>query len=45
MLAAAVRERFARDSQNEIVLTDLSGRKVGETREGVGVSGEEIILD
>ena len=29
MLAQAVREKFARDGQNEIVLTDLSGRKVG----------------
>lgn len=30
MLAQAVRKKFAEDGQNEIVLTDLSGRKVGE---------------
>lgn len=34
MLAQAVRERFLKDSENEIILTDLSGRKVG---------GEEIV--
>ncbi|MBR3365733.1 dTDP-4-dehydrorhamnose reductase [Candidatus Saccharibacteria bacterium] len=34
MLAQAVRKKFAQDTNNEIILTDLSGRKVG---------GEEIV--
>ena len=44
MLAQAVRKKFAQDKNNEIILTDLSGRKVGEATEkaGVGVSGEDI---
>ena len=31
MLAQAVREKFARDEGAEIVLTDLSGKKIGES--------------
>ena len=45
MLAQAVRKKFAQDKNNEIILTDLSGRKVGEAAEkaGAGVSGEDIV--
>ena len=48
MLAQAVREKFAADSNNEIILTDLSGRKVGEAgadgtvKKAGGVSKEDV---
>lgn len=48
MLAQAVREKFAQDKNNEIILTDLSGRRVGEAgsdevaKKTGGVAGEDI---
>ena len=48
MLAQAVREKFAQDKNNEIILTDLSGRRIGEAgsdeaaKKTGGVAGEDI---
>ena len=47
MLAQAVREKFAQDKNNEIILTDLSGRKVGgeEVQSNGNTEVDSLFLD
>lgn len=47
MLAQAVRKKFAQDAENEIILTDISGQKVGgeEVQSNGNTEVESLFLD